>query len=123
MPRTANRKHAEYGRSPKKGTKTRAALILMLRPQGATSEDFKAIGLGGRVHSAYYGAYIEVLINQKGWDIRTFDIPNRGHKGPRVRYKVIGKYLPKRRYRSLISSASSASAGQAEASPTQTSPL
>lgn len=115
MSRQQNRRRAEYGRSPKKGSKTRAALILMLRPEGATYVDLMGAGLRGRNISA--------LIDQKGWDIRSFDIPNPGRKGPRVRYKVIGKYLPKRRYRSLISSASLASVDQAGASPTQTSPL
>lgn len=98
MPNRGRRK-PEYS-SPRKGTKSRAMVNLMLRCEGATAEDFVAVGVkpgGGNIIST-----LERLRNDQGFDIAAFPEPQQARGRPRYRWKIIGRFIKSGGYRSFI---------------------
>lgn len=112
-----SRRHFNFGRAPKKGSKLRASVLLMLRPQGATNPevcevygtDYKR-GAGGA--NQVYNV-IEALREQKGYDVRTFPLPphdprQAGFSDPStvgrrpVVHRVVGKMRWDGSYRSFV---------------------
>lgn len=96
----------KIGRPPAKGSKTRAVLLMLLREEGVTRhEAFGVIQSKG----TQFSKVIEILVDQKGWDIRPFRLPSHertGHRhGPRQAWKAVGKYRRNGTYRSLIKEA------------------
>lgn len=91
-----------FGRTPRKGTKTREVLLMMLRPQGAASYEIDR--LFGKGFCA--AAIVRTLRDDKGWDVRTFSMPRSDspHQYGRlpVVHKVVGKMKWDGSYRSFV---------------------
>ena len=90
---------------PKRGSKTRAILALMLRPQGLTVHEAVQLGLSPK--SGNLGGPLQQLELFKGWDIRRVSLPEEHRKERNNRwgiaYKVVGRYRDSGRYRSFVS--------------------
>ncbi len=81
-----------FYRTPRKGTKIRRALLMCLRPEGATHIE---LGLQGK-------SALDVVANMSGWDIRGFPCPPERRNGTRdMIYKIVGKAAWSGRYRDL----------------------
>jgi len=88
--------------NPRKGTKARAAVNLMLRREGATAAEIAERVGYNRVNSI--SAMCEALRNDKGFDIAAFPVAGSGHVGrPPSVYKIIGRYRCNGSYRSFVS--------------------
>lgn len=86
-----SRRHKSSYTTPRKGTKTRAAINLLLRREGATGSEFAS-------------GTVERLRNDCGFDIAVFPEPATGKVGrPASRYKIIGRYRWDGSYRSFVS--------------------
>lgn len=95
-------KHKQgFGRPPRKGTKLRKCLIMMLRPQGIlASEIYEIYEIGS------YTNIINSLINEKGYDIRI--MPSNVKSALQTNrtlmtYKCVGKMRWDGSYRSFNS--------------------
>lgn len=89
-----------YGKPPRKGTKARAFLLRALRPHGCTTPES-----GYLPH--VLGSTIAQLRDTRGYDIRAFPIPcnhnyRAGETGPRVAYRLVGKWRWNGTYRSFL---------------------
>lgn len=94
--------------TPRKGTKTRALLLLMLRPQGATTKEILE-----KVQMRQQ-AVLPTIISLRdfgGWDIRIFSVPNpdtsptltgRKRMATTLAYRVVGRLRFHGGYRSFI---------------------
>jgi len=88
-----NRRRKSSYCTPRKGTKTRAAVNLLLRREGATNLEVGSLA-----------ALAERLRYDCGFDIAAFPEPSTGKTGrPACRYKIIGRYRWDGSYRSFVS--------------------
>jgi hypothetical protein len=104
---TSQRPKHGYGRAPAKGTKSRQLLLMLLRPQGATTWELVQAGLLTRNRSM--GQWLIQLEDQKGYDIRSFPLHERTlervgpvgmtSKRPPLVYKLLGRWTWDRRFR------------------------
>lgn len=111
MSRARQPKHG-YGRAPAKGSKLRQALLMMLRPQGATVHELIEAGLVSDPRRMGH-LWIQ-LRDYKGYDIRPFPLTdrteqrcgpilNKGRPGRQpVAYRCLGRWTWNRRYRPFI---------------------
>jgi hypothetical protein len=96
----AHRRKTRYS-NPAKGTKTRAAVNLMLRREGATTYEIADVT---NMSLSAAGSVVQQLIDQRGFDIAVFPEPLTGRRGRRAcRYKIIGRYRWDGSYRSFVS--------------------
>jgi len=101
-------RHSGFGRTPAKGTKARQALLLMLRPGGATySELFEVYS--PKNNKDHISNLVSCFVNEKGWDIRTFVLPETDPRfvkkkagRPRVIHRIVGKMRWDGSYRSFV---------------------
>jgi hypothetical protein len=86
-----------FGKPPKKGTVLRNLALMALRPQGVTKPEF----MENSRH--VFQTYIGVLIDQRGYDIKSFPCPpSRRAGGQRTLiYKMVGKMRWSGTYRSF----------------------
>lgn len=87
-------------RSPAKGTKSRAILLLALRPQGVTAKEiFDLTGW----HQGNMGNFFGRMADDYGLDIRSFPLGSNSSKGTGyVAYRLIGKIIARGKYRSFV---------------------
>lgn len=106
MNRTHGR-HSGFGRTPAKGTKARQALLLLIRPQGATSKDICRL-YAPKDQST---TLVEYFRNEKGWDIRTSPLApedprqqdfSAKKRRPPVVHRIVGRMRWDGSYRSFV---------------------
>jgi hypothetical protein len=100
-----------FGRPPAKGTQARQVLLLALRPQGVTAWEARQAGVTTKQS---FGCLLDQFLDQKGYDVRSFPLPNdqrtlervgpsavKSKKPPRV-WRLVGKLRWNGTYRSFI---------------------
>jgi len=87
-----NRRRKSAYSTPRKGTKTRVVVNLMLRREGLLSDQFPSVP-----------SLAERLRDDCGFDIAIFPAPTGKPGRPRSCYKIIGRYRWDGSYRSFVS--------------------
>ena len=94
---------SNFSRSPRKGTKGREILLLLVRPRGATVAEIE--DKIGKLRSGGLQTYMRRFSDEMGWDIRSFPDPLTDHPGRGAKpvvYRVIGKMKWDCTYRSFV---------------------
>lgn len=86
--------------TPKKGTKLRALILGLLKPEGLTRKQINSITSYGHTH-------LTLLQDFGGWDIKGFPVANRNlvdHKKHKtvLSYRIVGRLRFNGGYRSLV---------------------
>jgi hypothetical protein len=94
-----------WGRSPAKGSLTRRALKMLMRPEGATIFELVEAGLSPRSAARV----LTVFRDEKGWDVRSFPCRDESRLWPDVHrtkpsnvHKIVGRLRWDGSYRSLV---------------------
>jgi len=81
---------------PKKGTKLRALLLLLLRGQGLSANE--AVGLGILKYSSEFGPRRDYLTDFYNFDIIQWNIKSPLPGRPRKSFRIIGRWREDGRY-------------------------
>lgn len=85
-----------FGCSPAKGTQARKLVLMLMRPQGVTSWEAREAFVTER---RSFGCLVEQLRDQKGYDIRSFPIPEGERTIERVGPSAVSSKCPPRVWR------------------------
>lgn len=98
------RAHTKSGKkqtAPRKGTKSRAVMLMMMRRQGATQPEIQEATGATPIHVTHM---MIGWLNFWGWDARFFRLRKTDPRwGPKswVTYRLVGKIKPNGGYRSF----------------------